>query len=182
MTETKKLIKPKKQQKTLKKRFRLFSRAQKLPNRTPAALGGTGSSIEVKRFFDTRLFVMVLLLITGFLFVSVTREAVRRVQIGREIRTVKQEIAKQEARNAQMAVLTKVLNTSTAQEKQSRLTLNSIIPGETVVIIESDNTASAQDSESEVLLPNGETVDTISGRTTQTSNPKKWFDYFFSNI
>jgi polyphosphate kinase 2 (PPK2 family) len=112
----------------------------------------------------------------------VTREAIRRVQIAREIGIVQEQLNRQQDRNAQMALLTNVLNTSVAQEKQSRLTLNSIAPGEKVIIIQSEADASGKGATADqIVLPNGETVDTIE-QLHSGSNPKKWFDYFFRNL
>lgn len=140
------------------------------------------SSIELsaqtvsRRFMKTRGFVIVLLAMVIALSISVVREGVRRVHIGREIRVMEERIAQQEQKNLEMQALTKILNTSAAEEKQSRLTLNTVSPGEQVVILKQSNNGSAANS---IVLPTGENIDTVP--VQGSSNVKKWIHYFFNN-
>ena len=177
---------PRQQKQKIKRRMRLnIFRLKQGQVRGAKAMSSTGAAVGTlnrRKFFDSRLFVVVLIVLVGFLCVSVIRETIRRVQIGHEIRVVQEKLDKQKDRNAQMAILTNVLNTSVAQEKQSRLTLNSIAPGEKVIIIQSETDGGSEGTTADqIVLPNGETVDTIE-QAHSGSNPKKWFDYFFRNL
>lgn len=175
---------PRQSKQKTKQRFRLrFFRPRRTNERRTKAMPADVPTVLTRQgFFDSRLFVIVLIGLVGLLLVSVTREAIRRVQIAREIGIVQEQLNRQQDRNAQMELLTNVLNTSVAQEKQSRLTLNSIAPGEKVIIIQSEADGSGKGATADqIVLPNGETVDTIE-QVHSGSNPKKWFDYFFRNL
>ncbi len=175
---------PRKSKQKAKRRFRLpWFQSRRAPKRSTKGMTGDVPTVLIRqRFFDSRWFVIVLIGLVALLLVSVAREAIRRVQIGHEIGVVQEQLRRQEERNAQMALMTNVLNTSVAQEKQSRLTLNSIAPGEKVIIIQSESSLDGGGViADQIVLPNGETVDTIE-QVHSGSNPQKWFDYFFRNL
>lgn len=144
---------------------------------TRSRTSGTGSVGVSNRFIQSRGFIVVLLAVLGALIVSVTKETVRRVQIHNEIVIMEKAILAQKERNTETQTLGKILNTSAAQEKQSRVTLNTITPGETVVVLRTKTTANKGDS---VVLPTGANIDTVAVQGA-ASNIAKWARYFFGN-
>jgi cell division protein FtsB len=146
------------------------------PISSPARLREGGKTIDRATIVRSRGFVLVLIVVCLVLSLSVVREGIKRFQIAREIHEMEGKIAVQEQRNAQMQATTKILNTSAAKEKQSRISLNTMSPGEQVIVIQSPvDSFDAEDA----ILPSGQNIGTVS-QQSRPSNPKKWANYFFN--
>ena len=113
--------------------------------------------------------ILVLVVLVGALTVAVGQEFVRRLGIRREQQQLTRQIAELESRQTELTGLLDRLKSESFQERQARLKLNVQRPGETTVIVPDDSAS----------------IDATTGvrsapTTASTSNPVKWWRYFFS--
>lgn len=123
-----------------------------------------------------RRMIFKLLNVVGFIaliFVSIAlgKEIYRRYQINQEIKKAKQEISDLEKKNHELQALIDYLNTDSFKEIQTRQNLGLQKEGETAVAIEPGIFA-AQESNNEVTFE--------SNNIKESSNIRKWWDYFFA--
>lgn len=146
---------------------------------SPAARKRTKPKVDSRatyqQVWSSRGFVMLLCVVVIFMSISVTKEVIRRIQIEREIAAVESEIAKLESRNKEMSNVIALLGTSTNQEKQARVKLNTQKEGEQVIIVPNSG------EDREIVLPDGNSLDDIPTQSDK-SNPEKWFDYFINKL
>lgn len=127
------------------------------------------------RLWQSRGFVVGLLVVVIFISVSVTQEVVRRLETNYEIDKLEKEVARLGGRNAQLAQAIQLFNTSSFQEKEAREKLNAQKPGEHVVLFPK------KPGETEIVLPDSDKIEYIPIRDYR-SNPEKWFYYFWDNM
>lgn len=117
-----------------------------------------------------------LLIFFGFVMIIFTsfglgKELVRRQKINNEIQEVKKEIESLEKKNKELGQLIEYLNTDSFKEIQARQNLGFKKEGEKVISIESGDSGLNYENEASFEVP----------IKTETSNLKKWWNYFFQN-
>lgn len=117
------------------------------------------------------LLVVVMGTITIFFAVSIVRELLQGHQVGRQVKSLKTELSKQQLRQEQLQTMIDYLSSPTFQEREARLQLGLKKPGERVVVVppETDNTNNNI---------NGQ-VATVAGDNARPTAPNRWWDYFF---
>ncbi len=104
--------------------------------------------------------------------VGLTREIIRRRQVGREIASLTDEVRRLQDRRSELQGLITEYQSASAQEREARTKLNLAKPGEKSLLLEQPASNAA------VNVSAATTVGTVAGPAT-TSNPYKWWNYFF---
>lgn len=121
---------------------------------------------SVSRFWKSKLFFVVGIILLVFISSSVVKEIVRQVSIKHDIRRLEQDIAQLEERNNEISALLQGLNSSSTLEKEARTKLGVQKAGETLVSLGSPavTPTSAQEF--------------VTSNTDTRSNLEKWIDSF----
>lgn len=93
---------------------------------------------------------------------GVTKSAVRRAEIEREVAALKAEISEHQSKSQQLSQLINYLGTEEYKEKEARLQFGLQKPGETVVIIPGEN----------------EETGSTAKEDDHKTNWQRWLDYF----
>jgi len=117
-----------------------------------------------KDFFNSKLFLIVLILILFFLSLSLFKELKKRNEKGRELISKKEEIMKLEEENKKIEEIVSSGGTDLLKEREARLKLGLKEPGENVMII--------------IKQAEGKTVDNTSNEEKIESNLIKWWKRF----
>ncbi len=120
----------------------------------------------VSRFWRSKLFFIVGVILLVFISSSVVKEIVRQVSIKHDIRRLEEEIAQLEERNNEISSLLQSLNSSSTLEKEARTKLGVQKTGETLVSL--GNPIVSQPTLAELEQTK---IDT-------RSNVEKWIDSF----
>lgn len=118
------------------------------------------------RFFTVGMFGLLVVFTFG-----VSREALRRYEIHKEIQKLEASAQDLEQQNSELSELMDYLTTSSFTEREARVKLGYQKPGEKAVVIpvtESDGTGVSVLGAADTAKPD------------TRSNPHKWFDYFFN--
>jgi cell division protein FtsB len=103
-------------------------------------------------------------LVLGILFVSVGKNYLHSREINREYSLLENEVKRLEGRNKEISSLLEFFKTDAFAEEEARLKLGLGKPGEAMVVIpESDKVLQEKEEE----------------KNKESSNPKKWWNYFF---
>lgn len=121
---------------------------------------------SVSRFWKSKLFFVVGVILLVFISSSVVKEIVRQVSIKHDIRRLEQDIAQLEERNNEISSLLQSLNSSSTLEKEARTKLGVQKAGETLVSLGDPEVTTS--SPEEVVLNNLDT----------RTNLEKWIDSF----
>lgn len=121
---------------------------------------------SLSRFWKSKLFFVVGVILLVFISSSVVKEIVRQVSIKHDIRRLEQDIAQLEERNNEISALLQSLNSSSTLEKEARTKLGVQKAGETLVSLGDPEVTTS--SPQEVALSNLDT----------RSNFEKWIDSF----
>lgn len=116
--------------------------------------------------------VLVLVLISA----ALTKEMVRRYQIRSEIERLQSDVARLEKSNKDLNSLISQLNSESYKEEQARLKLGLQKPGESVVIVLGESTEGSSSFSGQTVATQQESEAT----QEKTSNPQRWWNYFFS--
>jgi cell division protein FtsB len=116
----------------------------------------------MKEFFRSKLGSVVLSVVLLLVLFGTGQLFVQKYRIDKQIKDYQAKVDAIKGQNAQLSDLVNYLNTPQYKEKEAREKLNLQKPGEVVVSLPQDQPATASAT-----------------TTVQTSNPKKWFDYFF---
>lgn len=108
-------------------------------------------------------FTIFLILILFLSLIKMTREIIVRRDIDREIKELENQLAKLDGQKAEVERLISYLGTDQYIEKEARLKLNLLKPGEKQIN----------------LSDNGQPV--LNTGSDEKTNITKWFDYFFVN-
>jgi cell division protein FtsB len=125
----------------------------------------------IKRFFVSKNFLFLGLIVLGLLFFAAGKKNMERRQIAKEVKIMEDDIARLEGKNAELGALLNYLNTEEFIEQEARLKFNLQKPGESVAILpeeksqQENKNSSSSAREAEIAM----------------SNPKKWWNYFFRN-
>jgi len=110
---------------------------------------------------------IVLILFFGFTF---GREALKNYEISREIKNLEKQAADLESRNAELAAMSKKLDTLEYLESEARTKFGFKKEGEQAAVILSGSSGQVVKN---TLAP--------AGAGAPQSNPVKWWNYFFGN-
>ncbi len=105
------------------------------------------------------LAALAALLAVGY---GVTKSAIRRAEIEREVAALRSEIAEHQSKSEQLSQLIDYLGTEEYKEREARLQFGLQKPGETVVIIPNE----------------GEETKEGAGAGDNKTNWQRWLDYF----
>ena len=130
----------------------------------------TGGKKDWQKFFGSRWFLVILLLVAIFTAVAYGRAYYRDYQIRKEIIDLQNEVKKLEAKKIEtMEVLQYVKSTNFIEEK-ARTELNLVKPGEKMIIItsgtQSNDSSSFKNWDYKQDVP----------------NPVKWWRFFFGDL
>lgn len=130
----------------------------------------------VQRVIRWRFFVVVNLVIALMIGMSLGREVVRNRTIAAEIYGLQQEAESLAARNIEISELRTAMQSESFIEREARLKLGMQLPGETVVVISDEGTATtiSDDPNDPLGLVIDETTNFDS-----VANTTKWWYYFF---
>jgi cell division protein FtsB len=132
------------------------------------------SSIR-KRLFTSRLVLVGGLIVLALVVWAFSREFVRRVEINQQVDEIKAEIERLEGANSELADMIQYFGTKNYQEKEARRKLGLAKPGEKVIAVPSPEVQRETPNE---VVENEVAVNTVT-EEEQTSNPRRWWDYFF---
>jgi cell division protein FtsB len=124
----------------------------------------------VRRFLVSKIFLLLGVVILGFLFFTLGKKFMEGREIKNEIKATEDEIARLEAKNSELDDLFGYLNTEAFLEQEAREKFNLQKEGESVMIIP----GSAEENENKHLACAAEDTD------NKNSNPNRWWNYFFS--
>lgn len=131
----------------------------------------------LKRLFGSSIILIIGLLVLAYIFVSLGKEYIRRYQVNKEIDQLQEEVEKLESDNLKLVDLVDYLNSDQFIEKEARQKLGYKKPGENVVVIKEGNYIENQaDANNPDVLENQ-----IAEEIKRSSNPKKWWIYFFES-
>jgi len=123
------------------------------------------------RILRSKLLIGAEIIILILISVALVKELVRRQQIEKEVSTLKKEIASLEKNRLELTDLAQYFNSQAYKEEQAREKLGLAKPGETALIM--------PDTKNEALEPQGDVTTTTTATSKLSSNPQKWWDYFF---
>ncbi|MBI2416063.1 MAG: septum formation initiator family protein [Candidatus Kerfeldbacteria bacterium] len=119
----------------------------------------------------SRVFTVIGLTAVVVVGIAAAKEAIRQIEVRRQIAGLEHDIVALERDNANLEDLIAYFNSSSFQEKQARQKLGLKKAGETVVVIPQADTAASTG-----LVSDSTTVAT---GTSSESNIIKWQQYFF---
>lgn len=122
------------------------------------------------RWFQSEWLLLIGLGLVLFFSIGLTRETVRRKNLGREIASLRQEAQQLRDRRQELQYQIVDSQDTLTQEREARLKLNLVRPGEKSLLIGESANQPAVTSPSETV-----------GATPSASppNPVKWWQYFF---
>jgi cell division protein FtsB len=138
--------------------------------------GGEKSKWSFGKILHSKFFLFFCLAIIFFLSVSVVKELLRKAEINRDIKDIRQQIAMLENNNEELNNLVDYLNSSSFQEKEVKSRLNMKETGEKVVFIPNDNKTNINYNN---ITEENETENSIS-EETDINNANNWWNYFFN--
>lgn len=122
----------------------------------------------LRRALTSRGVIVFEILLIAFLLVGITKEIVRRLSLREEIATLEQQISELEAQNRTLGEYVASINTDSFREREARKRLNVQRPGESLLILP------------ETRSLTNETQIASNADAGGTSNPQRWWQYFFS--
>jgi len=125
----------------------------------------------ISRVLTSRLLIGAEIVVLILVSIALAKELVRRQQIEKEVSSLKKEIESLEKNRFELTELAQYFSSQTYKEEQAREKLGLAKPGEQVIIV--------PEAKKETLEAQEEGVNVTLGYKT-TSNPQKWWDYFFS--
>lgn len=136
-------------------------------------------SIKNNKILNSRMFLLLLLVILSGVAFSLFKEVYRKYQINQEINKLKAEIESLTKNNQGLNDLIQYFEDGDYIEKEARRKLNLAKPGENMIIItgEKDETAEKEDLRTDY-------ADDIEKKeshyeSTEAPNPLKWWRYLF---
>jgi len=133
----------------------------------------------IRRILELRIFLVVNLLVLGFLALSFGREFMRDWEINREIDALRTEAEELQAHNLEIAQLNNELNSEMFIEGEARLKLGLVKPGEQLVVVMDDEAADSG-VVTETYAP-VQHLDYEPAELDTVANPTKWWYYFFDH-
>ncbi len=125
-------------------------------------IGQSKKKDSARAFFESRFVNLILIVLLVLSAVKVIREAIVRYEINKEIAALENQLGDLESKSDKLGNMIAYLKTDQYIEKEARIKLNLVKPGEKQINFTSSTDSLAQ-------------VDT--GK--KSSNYIKWFNYFF---
>lgn len=125
-----------------------------------------------RRILRSKLLIGTEIVILILISVALAKELFRRQQIEGEVSDLKKEIESLEKNRLELTGLAQYFNSQAYKEEQARQKLGLQKPGESVIIM--------PDTKNEVLQTQGGEVKSTAMASQESSNPQKWWDYFFA--
>lgn len=122
---------------------------------------------KIRRFFASRLFLLVILAIISMVALSYARAYYQHYKIQKEIESLQEEIQFLQKKKLESIEILNYVTSNTFVEEKARTELNKKKPGENVLFIEQDTT----------VVENA-TEETAQEGRQDRSNPVKWLYYF----
>lgn len=116
------------------------------------------------KFFESKYFVLCLIILFAFALISLGRESYRYFQTSEEIRGLEKKINDLKKENDELLKMKETFNSEEFLEDEARRKLNMVKEGENVIIVANDNEPASDESEIQ---------------TEKISNLKLWVKYFF---
>lgn len=135
---------------------------------------------QFKKFFRSKTFFLINVLVLFFLIFSFGREFVRNYAIHQQISEMEAKAAALREENLSISTLLSSIQTEAYIEREARLKLDKMKPGEKIVVIESqflENSSSQIDNSTAVTE-----LGLVEGGQIEVANPLKWWYYFFDPI
>ena len=120
--------------------------------------------MNFQQFLKSKIGSFVLVLALIFVLGITSKLMTKKRDVENEIKKLQEQSEKISQENADLALLINYLNTDTYKERQAREQLNLKKEGEYVIALPKQEESAGQGSQ-----------------TSQLSNPKKWFNYFFQS-
>ena len=125
------------------------------------------NNIFYRLFSNQRFLAVIGLVLLLLIALPLARTYSQKRVIENEISGVQNEIAQFEKDNQDLKEMLSYLQSDQSLEAQARMNLNLKKPGETVVVIENQEDVKNSDN--------------VENHEEETSNFKKWFNYFFGS-
>lgn len=124
-------------------------------------------------------FIRVILIGIGFgaiimISLAVTQETYRRYQIQKEIDELRYQAEKKERDNQRLKGVIEYFKTSDFQEKEAKEKLSVQKEGEKMIVVKEESKQNPNSKETEENKG-------VKSKEDKRSNPKKWWDYFFTS-
>lgn len=123
---------------------------------------------SMKRFFSSRLFLIVTLIIVVFVALSYARAYYRDYQVRRQIAALQEEVRQLERKKLESMEVLQYVTSEAFVEEKARVELNLKKPGEQVVFVYEQEELDDMQKEALSNETSGQTI----------SNPLKWWYYF----
>jgi cell division protein FtsB len=130
-------------------------------------------SSKLSRLLSSRTFLLINLLVLAFLVFSFSREFLRDYSLRQEIAELEAEEADLKSENSDLAALMDSIQTETYIEREARLKLGLVKPGENVIVLP-DSSIVGPGGAAGVLAAPPAPEDLAA-----VANPRKWWYYFF---
>lgn len=124
-----------------------------------------------KRFFSSRWFLVVGILILVLLCVAYSRAFYQNYRIRQEIKRLNQETQRLESKRFELKDTLEYVQSPGFVERKARTELNLMKEGENLVVVKGERSSS---------IVNGQ-VQTKVVESRELTNPEKWWNYFFGS-
>lgn len=137
----------------------------------------------IRRLLRLRVFLIINMVVLFFLSLSFGREWTRNASIEGQIDDLKEQKETMESRKLELLSLGQTIQSQFFLEQEGRLKYGLRKPGEELVVVTNTQTeqpASAEANDSGDIFADGGSIEG-SGDPTPTSNPTRWWNYFFNH-
>jgi len=127
------------------------------------------------RLLKSKLLIIGEITLLIFISVALGKEIIRRYQIRHQIEGLQAEIQKLEQNKVELSELIEYFNSESFNEEQARLKLGLQKPGESVVVVPSEQ---GYVKGAEIVLDE-QGIGYSNSDQEDSSNPQQWWNYFF---
>jgi len=117
------------------------------------------------KFTHSKTFISLLLAIFVLALIAFGREGYRNFEISREIKSLEKKIKELKLGNEELSKIEEFFHSREFLEKEARLKLNLIKPGEKVIIVKEQEPAEKPEQKEDIAK--------------EISNIQRWWEYFF---
>ena len=135
----------------------------------------------VKRILNSYISLVLILVAVGFVSYQLVEISYKKSQIKKRLPPLEEKIEKAKEKKENLSEMMDYYNTEAYLEKQARSKLNLKKEGEEVVIVVPPKKFEQAKKEGEKILGAQNISNTDEGRSqrTKTTNPQRWWQYFF---
>lgn len=117
------------------------------------------------KLLHSKTFIVFLVIVLIIVIIGLGRESYRYFRVNQEIKNLENKIANLEGRNEELLKMEEYFHSDEFLEREARLKLNLIKPGEKLIIIKQSGEINEEKNEKIVA--------------EEISNVQKWWNYFF---